>query len=89
MFRGLESKKSHSILSRRLVDNGGSTCPVSGLSYFFKYALFLEICTSAIKLFLIERGISLGVALCGVTSCFVWRCSSPSNFLMLSSNTSG
>ena len=35
--------KSYSILSRRLVDNGGSTHPVSGLSYVFKNALFLKI----------------------------------------------
>ena len=35
--------KSYSILRRRLVDNGGSTHPVSGLSYFLNNALFLKI----------------------------------------------
>ena len=58
--------KSYSILSRRLVDNGGSTDPVSRLSYFFNNALLLK----KINLFLTDRGISLGAAFDGVTSCF-------------------
>ena len=35
--------KSYSILSRRLVDDRGSTYPVGGLSYFFNNTLFLKI----------------------------------------------
>ena len=63
--------KSYSILSRRLVDNGGSTHPVSGLSYFFNNALFLEIFDLSNKFVFADRGISLGAAFDGVTFCFV------------------
>ena len=57
--------KSYSILSRRLVDNGGSTRPVSGLSYFFNNALFLKILDFS-KKFVFDRQQDLP------GSCFRW-----------------
>ena len=57
--------ESYSILSRRLVYNGGSTHPFSRLSSFFQNALFLEVLYFSYKIVLYRKE-NLS------RSCFVW-----------------
>ena len=81
--------KSYSILSRRLVDDRGSTHPVGGLSYFFNNALFLKIFDFSYK-FVFNRQRDLpGSGFRWSNILFRVEASSPSSFPTQFSNTSG
>ena len=61
-----------------------STYPFSGLSHFLRCTLLLEVLLHQQNCILIHGGISLRAVLCGMTLLLVYRCSSPSDFPILS-----